>query len=158
MKRTKKRGRRGSVLPGMGSGTVIGGVTPGSTRQPPGSSRTGAGRLGRALKAATKKSSPRTTTKPTTAKALERWENEGGRARKPAAAATAAPKRPVKKARHKSEQSAFLAPVPPDRARQRKAKARVKGSQIKRAGLESRVLGHVSASGKRNQARRDSKN
>jgi hypothetical protein len=158
MKRTKKQGRRGAGMLGTGGALVIGGVTPGSTRQPPGSSRTGAGRLGRAMKAATKKSPPRTTTKPTTAKALARWENEGGRDQKPAAATTGSPKGPVKKAKHKGEQSEFLAPVPPDRGRQRRADTRAKGSQIKQAGLESRLLGHVSGSGKRNQARRDSKN
>jgi len=42
--------------------------------------------------------------------------------------------------------------------KQRKAESRVKESRIERAGLESRLLGHVSASGKRAQARRDSKN
>jgi len=142
----------------MGSDPVIGGVTVGSTRRPADSSRTDGGRLGRAVKAATGKSAPPTTTKPTAAEAVERWETEGGRVPKPAAPATAASKRPVKKARNESEQSAFLAPLPPDRARQGKAESRAKGSRIERTGMESRLLGHVSASGKRNQGRRDSKN
>ncbi len=84
-----------------------------------------------------KNSAPRTTDKPSTAKALERWENEGGQAKNPDATMAESPKRPVKKT---------------------KAAARVNRSKIKQAGLESRLLGHVSASGKRNQARRDSKN
>ncbi len=154
MKRTKKRRGIGVGMLGTGGALVIGGVTLGSTRQPPDSSRTGAGRLGRALKTTTKKSSPRTTTKPTTAKALDRWENEGGRARKLATATKSAPKPPLKKSKHKAEQPALLAPVLPDLARQRKAKAGVKDSQIKLDGIESSRLGHLSASGKRKQARR----
>jgi hypothetical protein len=47
---------------------------------------------------------------------------------------------------------------PPDDGRQRRAKTTAKKSRIRKSGLDSRVLGHVSARGKRNQARRDSKN
>jgi hypothetical protein len=128
MKRTKKRGRSGAGFPGLGGELVIGGVTPGSTRLPPGSSRTGAGRLGRALTAANKKPARPTTSKPTTTEALERWENEGGHDGNPAAAKTAAPKRSVQNASRKARESAFLAAVPPDRARLSKAESRVKGS------------------------------
>ncbi len=147
-------------MAGKQGSSLIGGVTLGSKRRPPGSSRTGAGRLGPALTAATKASDPRATSKRATAKALERWENEGGQqhARKPEAATTTAPKRPLKTNSDNAEQPALLAPVLSDRTRQRRAKARIKGSQIKQAGLESRLLGHVSVSGKRTQARRDSKN
>jgi len=173
MKRAKKRGRRGAGPLGTAGALVIGGVTLGSTRPPPGSSRSSAGRLGRAKATAAKKSSPRAKNKPTTGKALERWDNEGGQPPKPAAASAAPSKRPMKKAntktktktnsktnsktntKTKSKRSAVLAQAPPN---QRNANARLKDSQIKQAGFESRLLGHVSASGKRNQARRDSKN
>jgi hypothetical protein len=47
---------------------------------------------------------------------------------------------------------------PSDDGRQRRAKATAKNSRTKNSGLDSRVLGHVSARGKRNQARRDSTN
>ena len=42
--------------------------------------------------------------------------------------------------------------------RQREAKARLKDTRIKEAGIESRQMGHTSGSVKRSQARRDSKN
>lgn len=156
MSRTKKPGRRGAGVPGVTTPPVIGGITPGSTRRPSGTSRGSEGRLGRAI--AAKASAPRARSKPATAKVPKRKEKVGRRPPKPTSANAAAPKRPVKNAKGKTKGLAVRDPVPPDRASQRKAKARVKGSQIKRAGLESRLLGHVSSSGKRHQARRDSKN
>lgn len=175
MKRAKKRGRRGAAVVATGEPLVIGGVTPGSTRRPPGSSRTGVGRVARADDAKSKKSAARpksgktaasATPKASTARAQERWENEGGRTSKANGAQTAVPKtarRPVKKpskstAAESPTRSPHSTPGALDRDRQRRAEARVKGSKIKRAGLESRVLGHVSSRGKRMQARRDSKN
>lgn len=132
MKRSKKRGRRGTDVLVTGDALVIGGVTPGSTRRPPGSSRTSAGRLGRALGAGKKKLAPRAWPKASATKALERWENEGGRTPKPAAATTGAQKRLGKKAKSAPKKSARSKALTASRTRQRKAKARVKGSQIKR--------------------------
>ena len=45
-----------------------------------------------------------------------------------------------------------------DDGRQCRTKATAKKSRIKISGLDSRVLGHVSAPDRRNQALRDSKN
>lgn len=161
MRRAKKRGRRGAGVVGVRSPLVIGGVNPGSTRRPPGSSRTSAGRLGRALSAAGKTSAQRAKPKASAAKALQRWENEGGRAErtpKPVAVRTPVPKQVASRSKSAPELSPLSTPLPLDRFRQRKTEARAKGSQIKRAGLESRLLGHVSGSGRCNRARRDSKN
>jgi len=113
------------------------------------------------------------------ARAVARWENEGGRTPK-AAVVAGSNKRSsaTKSARSASAQrakkplNAKVDSASPARGtkkgpraslllghpKQRKAESRVKDSRIKRAGLESRLLGHVSASGKRAQARRDSKN
>lgn len=43
------------------------------------------------------------------------------------------------------------------RANQRKAKTAATKNRVKKSGLDSRVLGHVSARGRRAQGRRDSK-
>lgn len=157
MNRAKKQEHRGSGLPGAESSEIIGGVTPGSTRRPPGSSRTGAGRLGRALADSDKKPASRAKSKPTAVEAIERWENEGGRVPRSASVRGPAPKHAAKRSRPSPNMSSFPALLPSNRSPQRGAQARVKGSKIKQAGLESRLLGHVSGSGKRNQARRDSK-
>lgn len=44
-----------------------------------------------------------------------------------------------------------------DMVSQRRTSAITKKASLKRSGFDSRVLGHVSGSGKRAQARRDSK-
>ncbi|MBX3396173.1 MAG: hypothetical protein KF841_12490 [Phycisphaerae bacterium] len=46
----------------------------------------------------------------------------------------------------------------PDEAVQRRATAEANQARIRRAGIESRLLGHVSSSGRRAQGRRDSRN
>lgn len=159
MKRAKKQGRQSSGLVGVDNRLVVGGVIPGSTRRPRETSRSSTGRIGSALSVGGGKSAPRASRKaPGSSKAMERADNAGGKVKKPAAATKSTVKGRVKKAKPEFEQSAFLAPVPPDRRRRRRAEGRVKGLKIKQAGLESRLLGHVSGSGKRNQARRDSKN
>ncbi len=105
---------------------------------------------------AKKGSTPRA--KPKASDAGERKEADGGRTSKPVAARTPEAEHKVNRSDSAPERSPFTTPLPPDDARQREAEARVKDSTIERAGIESRLLGHVSASGKRNQALRDSKN
>jgi len=168
MKKAKKRAGRAPAAPGTQRDVVVGDVTLGTTRRPPGSSRTSAGRLGTSLAATNKKTSKRTTkeSKPgakaqaSRAKTPAQERSEGGLAKKSRATTTAAPKRSAKSPATKAGSKAEPAPspAPPDLARKGRTDARVKGSRIRKAGIESRVLGHVSASGKRNQARRDSKN
>ncbi|HMN41073.1 MAG TPA: hypothetical protein PKE29_09515 [Phycisphaerales bacterium] len=156
MKRAKKRGSRGAGVVGPGAPLVIGGVTPGSTRRPPGSSRAAAGRLGRALSAARKKSASRAAPSAPAAKAPARGGSK--RTPKPRAGRGPGPERAAKRSASASRKSARSTPLLADRSERRSANARVKKSQIKRAGLESRLLGHVSGMGRRRQARRDSKN
>lgn len=144
-------------------------------------SRGGAGRLGRAMRDArsTDSATPPLKKQNARARAAPRWENEGGRTPKAAVVAgsskRSAATKPVPSASAQRAQKPLNAEVDsasPARGtkkgphaslllghqKQRKAESRVKESRIERAGLESRLLGHVSASGKRAQARRDSKN
>lgn len=107
---------------------------------------------------ATEKPASRAKGKPSTARSIERWENEGGQTPKPAAGGTPTAKKAAKSTKPAPKTASFPPAVEPDRSRHRTAEARSKGKQIKQAGLESRLLGHVSSSVKRNQARRDSKN
>ena len=143
----------------------------------------GGGRLGRAMKdaRATESATPAPKIKGVKARAVARWENEGGRGAKAAAIVGSTKKSPATKparttsalrieesldaktnpatlARGAKKEPRNTGPVGLDATRQRKAEARAKDSQIERSGLDSRQLGHVSASGKRAQARRDSKN
>jgi len=146
-----------------------------------GQSRAGAGRLDRAMRDArsTDSATPPQKKQDARARAVGRWENEGGRTEKAAAVAGSSERssatKPVRSAAAQRGEKALNAKVDPASAarstkkgpraspllgheKQRTAEARVKESRIKRAGLESRLLGHVSAAGKRAQARRDSKN
>lgn len=165
-----KQIRRKRGLLGTGDASGDGGVAP--KHRASGLSRPGTGRLGRAL-AKARKETPGTPNEPnkpkkkkkktSSAEALKEWENEGGQTlpqsvRPPSKAAAA--RKSVKKKKRKPASSS---PNPQsvsaaDRARQRKAKAAAKLSRVKRSGLKNRVLGHVSARGKRAQARRDAKN
>jgi hypothetical protein len=182
MKQTRRRSQSASRTPGAGGSPVVRGVTLGSTLRPPRPSRpgTGGGRLGRAVRAASNSAGPqksvesatrpasRSTSPPASRPAsrpeLGRWENEGGRTT-PLAPVSHSNKRQknVAQPKRKSKQSASSATLakrasPPDHGRQMRAETASKQSRIKRTGVDSRVLGHVSARGKRNQARRDSKN
>jgi hypothetical protein len=168
MGRKVKQMHKKRRLLGTGDSLVDGGVAP--RQRAPGLSRPGTGRLGRAL-AEAKKLKPGTPKEPnkpekkktSSANALTEWENEGGQTPPRSVRATskaAVAKNSVKKKKGKPA-SSLPNPQPvsgPDRARQRQAKAAAKLSRIKRSGLKSRVLGHVSARGKRAQARRDAKN
>ena len=181
MKIAKSRSLISPRLPGL---TEIPSMAPqaGTTRHP-GKSNGGAGRLGRALRDARSAEStePPPKTPSATARAVAGWENEGGRAAKGTVVAGSTKKKlatkPVKspstqRVKKPLDAEAVSAPAArgtktapraspllgQGRAKHRTAESRVKSSQVKRAGLESRVLGHVSASGKRSQARRDSKN
>jgi hypothetical protein len=157
MGRTGKQMRRRHGLLGTRTSLLDGGVAPGF-------SRPGTGRLGRALAEARKeKSVAPKKKKRSSAKALARWQDEGGRttprsARAPTKAVVAQ-KTATKKKRKRGPPELIPHPVSrPDSARLGRAKAAAKLSRIKRSGLDSRVRGHVSAKGKRAQARRDSKN
>jgi len=61
-------------------------------------------------------------------------------------------------AKPKRGRSAVEALTALDRERQQTLQSAAKEERIKRTGVTSRVRGHVSARGKRSQARRDSKN
>lgn len=63
-----------------------------------------------------------------------------------------------KSAKPKRGRSAVEALTAQDRERQQQLQSAALRDRIKRTGLTSRVRGHVSARGKRSQARRDSKN
>jgi hypothetical protein len=101
---------------------------------------------------------------PASCKALGRWEDEGGRITPPLPVSQSNKRQKnMATSKRKSTQSdSSAAPAktssPSDDGRQRRAKATAKNSRTKNSGLDSRVLGHVSARGKRNQARRDSTN
>lgn len=157
MKRAKKQGRRSSGMPGAGGAQDMGDVASGGTNHPPASSRARSEQPGGTLSAANKKAAAHVQKNPSTAKALARWENEGGRAQAPPAETTPVSTAAEKKSKPKPENQLLSTPVSPDRSSQRRAESRAKESRIKRAGIESRLLGHVSASGRRNQARRDSR-
>jgi hypothetical protein len=189
MKRAKSKvsGKVGGVG-AVGNDLVMGGAAVGKTRR--GTGDAGAGRLGRGLKKAAKgpagkpaadgesmtgRSKP-TKTKararvaaqatPTAAaiKALQRWENEGGRTQKPAAAGvTVSVKQSVRMSVMRVERSGLRFPAVSNQAGTQGVDGRLKnanrkGEQIKQAGMKGRLLGHLLGSGKRKQARRDSKN
>lgn len=165
MKRTKQRTRSTSRTPGSNGSLVVRGATVGSTRRSPGPSRSGRGRLGTALRAAKKKkTATRKRAAPESRKAIARWDDEGGRSTPPVPAfkSNSAPKN-ASSSKRKSTQSASSAaigqrPAPPDRGRQMRAESAAKQSQFMRSGAQSHILGHISSRGKRNQAKRDSKN
>lgn len=144
MTRAKDNARRTAQAIGEGSAPIVDGVTLGSTRPPAETSRRASGTPQRSFTDAKKASKPRVTS----ATALKLGS----------ATAVVSKKRLKKPAAPAPQQSKLSSPVPLNRARQRQAEARTKGAQIKKAGIESRLLGHVSGSVKRNQARRDSKN
>lgn len=162
-----KKGRKPGVIE-IADPLVNSGIAPEHGTR--GLSRQGTGRLGRAL-AEAKKAKPGTPKQPkkpvkkrtSSVNASADREHEEGQspprsARTPSKAKVA--RKPVKKKKG-TRASSLPNPQPvsePDRARQRKVKAAAKRSRIKRSGLKSRVLGHVSARGKRAQARRDSRN
>jgi len=178
-RKNKKLPRMG--LPGLTASPAAGSQV-GTTRRS-GESRGGAGRLGRAIRdsRSTDSETAPPQTKDAKARAAARWENEGGRAAKVTAVAVSTKRNPAAKPvrsapdkRAKKTRNAAGDPAPPalsakkgtrasallgqDGPGRRKAESRANTSRIKRAGIESRLLGHVSASGKRAQARRDSKN
>jgi len=182
MKIRKNRKLPRAGLPGL-TASPAAGPQVGTTRRS-GKSRSSAGRLGSAMRDSRSTESPAAPAKKpdrTKARALTRWENEGGSTGEPATVAgstkrspatkpvRSAPTRQAKKMSGATDESAPpsrgamkgpSSPVRPGQQSQksRKAESKLKGTRIKQAGLESRLLGHVSASGKRAQARRDSKN
>lgn len=153
MKLTKKKGRATSGSSKAGSSVDSGAEGSSSKRSGAGTSRTSAGGRGKSMTASNTKSAAPAKRKASPAKELKRREAEA-----PAAALEQAQKGMAKKSKVILEESPTSTKLPSDSARQRVAEGRVKVSKIKGAGLDSRLLGHVSGSGKRNQARRDSKN
>ena len=143
----------------------------------------GSGRLGTALRRSRK--SATTTPKPPKkpkAPALAEWENEGGEVDAPTAPverSKKSAKKSTSKAGVKSQKGTSEAggksrprkqagkdvtsgPAPSTQspvgsARQKRARTVAKDARKKEAGLEGRRIGKASASGKRAQARRDSK-
>jgi hypothetical protein len=80
MRRSVKKGRRSVAgAPAARGPFDLGGVPLGRTTHPPDSTRRGGGRLGGALRMARSKPPTPVGKQPPTAKALARWENEGGR-------------------------------------------------------------------------------
>jgi hypothetical protein len=77
--RGKTRRRSGPLMPAARGPFDLGGVPLAGATHPPGSRRRGGGRLGRALKAAVGKAPAAAGKQQVAAKALARWENEGGR-------------------------------------------------------------------------------
>ncbi len=132
----------------------------------------GSGRLGRALKRS-RKSAATTPEKPEKpkARALAEWENEGGEV--DAASSPLKPSRaPAKKGnngagdksrrRKQPRNDVTSGPAPSTRspvgsAQQKRARTAAKYARKMEAGLEGRRIGKASASGKRAQTRRDSK-
>ncbi len=132
----------------------------------------GSGRLGRALKRSRKTATtaPKQPEKPK-ARALVEWENEGGGV--DAAASPVKPSRtPAKKGnnsaggksrpREQTRNDVTSGPAPSTQspvgsAQQKRAGTAAKYARKMEAGLEGRRIGKASASGKRAQARRDSK-
>lgn len=162
MGRIVKQMRRRHGLLGTRNSLLDGGVALGF-------SRPSTGRLGRALAEARKEESvaPKTLKqtkkkKQSSAKALARWQCEGGRttprsARAPTNAAVApkTAKRNISKRRPPE-----LIPHPvsrPDCARLGRAKAAAKLSRIERSAVDRCGRGHVSAKGKRAATRRTDK-
>jgi len=159
----KKKRKRPSFAP-MGTP----GAGPGWHRS---ASPRGAGRLGRALKRLPKGdiTAPKQPEK-SKARALAEWENEGGQVA--AATSPAKPLRtPAKKGNNDSGKSRPRKQAPKDvkrgpapspqspvgSAQQKRARTAAKDARQKEAGLEGRRVGKASASGKRAQARRNSK-
>jgi hypothetical protein len=96
-------------------------------------------------------------------KALERWENEGGRTRSAAAVVTGSVKQSARMSVSRVERLGLRFPAVSNQAGTQRVNGRMKnaglkGMKIKQAGMKSRLLGHLLGSGKRKQARRDSKN
>jgi hypothetical protein len=82
MKRSVKKKRRRSSpgMPAVRGPFDVGGIPLGGMIRPPGSTRGGGGRLARALRAAGRKPPALVGKLQPTARALARWENEGGSA------------------------------------------------------------------------------
>jgi hypothetical protein len=134
----------------------------------------GSGRLARAINATRKDAalSPRdeTATAPSPdrgGKAATKTAPAGTKAARSTAKAAAPPQRPNSSGSKRSGPSSSPAAsgakkaaatgLSPNRAGQKRAESAAKRSRTKQAGLDGRRLGHVSARGKRAQARRDSK-
>jgi len=160
----KKKRKRLSVAP-MGTP----GAGPGWHRS---ASARGSGRLGRALKRS-RKSAATTPEKPEKpkARALAEGENEGG-----GVDAASSPVKPSKtqakkgtskvgsksRPRKQARKDVKSGPAPSTQspvgsAQQKRARTAAKDARKQEAGLEGRRIGKASASGKRAQARRDSK-
>ena len=181
MKAQKNRKLLGTGLPGSKAISTAGPKV-GTTRRTE-QSRGSAGRVGRALRDSRTPDSATLPPEPQNGSpiAVARWENEGGRAVKTAVVADSpkksaatkpvlnAPdqqaKKPVKAKvdvaldlddTNKGPQASLL--LGQDDPKRLKAESQVKDSRIKEAGLKSRLLGHVSSTVRRAQARRDSKN
>jgi hypothetical protein len=154
-------------LPASGSPFALGGAPPGARHPPLATSRKGAERLGRAVQAQREAElAPAVKKKRTSAKSPPQGDDHDAKAKPRSEHAKASiAKTPGKKPKRQpvsTVSSASFAPFkrpesPPDPARQRRANTAAKKSRIRKSGLESRVQGHVSARGKRDQARRDSK-
>jgi len=109
MRRGRKRRRSASKTPAaaLAKGPFdLGAVPAAGARRSQGPSRRGAGRLGRALTAAGQKVPPPAPDQRPSPKALQRWENEGGRAAPPATKTSA------KKAKPKSAKSGGRSATP----------------------------------------------
>ena len=181
MKTQKKLKPRSPRLPGLTPVPAEGGQL-GTTRRF-GESRTTAGRLGSAMRDASSSESAKVLPKTETAKrgGAAGLGNEVGRTAKATSAngstkkssATkpimSVPQRPANEVSKADVDSASFAGgmkkgprvsvlLGQEGTERRKAESRVKSSRIKQAGIESRLLGHVSSTVKRAQARRDSKN
>jgi len=172
-----RRSKRPSALPVFGGAPTMGPRVGPALR--PGGPPRGAGRLGPATRdAEAMESTAAPRTKPAASRAVARSKNEVGRV---AAAtvgtgsrrATLAKKPPEGAFKPPARQTATNPAASPPLGRgtkkgprvlsnvkthsQEEAKAAAKDSQIRRAGIQSRRLGHLSATVKRAQARRDSK-
>ena len=150
MRRTKKSGRQDGLQ--AAGGPFDAGVVPPRGRHATfGASRRGPGRLGKAVRSAGKKNvpMPKRTKQPAEVSPPEKSVKKSA---KKASRRTQSPKASA------SGPPLMKSDSRPDPARQRRAKTASKQSRIKKSGLDSRVMGHVSARGKRNQARRDTRN
>ena len=181
MKIPKNRKPLRPRLPGLMSSPAAGPQV-GTTRRSA-EPRAGAGRLGRAIRdsRSTESETAPPQAKDAKARAVARWENEGGSPAKAADVAgrtkrssatkpvRSAPDKRAKKTRNATDDSGptvrstkksplALAPIGQEGPERRKARSTANTSRIKRDGTENRLLGHFSASGKRSQARRDSEN
>jgi len=131
------------------------------------------GRLGTTMKRSHKNAAT-TPAKPEKPKARAQAERANGGAEFNSASSSVNPsKTPSKKSSTKADQrtlpkkkasnearnlSTSSTPLPVDSAKQIRASTAAKDARLKEAGLEGRRTGKASASGKRVQARRDSKN